>query len=258
MSFSPNTLRFNDITRGRDPEYEEIHKFGTYDNIGGTFVPIARQGVYATPTTATALEIVSTSASDTGGGTGARSILIEGLDASWGSLSQTVGTLGLSPVPIFTDLTRAFRMSVSDSGTYASQIAPSHVGTITLREAGGGPTWLQIESTIFPRGHSQCGAYTVPIGKSAIVFPHYISVDSNKTANVIFFNREGTNIVTAPYSAMHADFEFVGLTGFNSAIDTTSPQGPFIGPCDIGYMGRFSTGTGSISVDFEILLYDEA
>lgn len=256
MSFSPNTLRYTDITRGIDPEYEEIHKFGTYDNIGGTFVPIARAGVYATPIAATALEIVSTSANDTAAGTGARSITIEGLDGSWLRVNQTIPTNGLTPVPVPIDLIRGFQMYVEDSGTYASQAAPSHVGTITLRGAGVGPTWLQIESTVFPRGHSQCGAYTVPIGKSAIVFPHYISVDSNKTANIIFFNRAETNIVTAPYASMHADFEFVGMTGFNSAIDTTSPQGPFIGPCDIGYMGRFATGTGSISVDFEILLYD--
>lgn len=256
MSFSPNDSFWLNVTRGLIEEYDEVHKFGTNDAVGTTFVPIARGGLYQTPTAAVALEIVSSSASDTVAGIGARTVKIEGLDAGWNYISQTVNTNGLGAVSVPISLTRGFRMKVEDSGSYATQVLGSHVGDLTLRTAGAGPTWLLIPTAGFPRGQTQCGVYTVPAGKSAVVYPHYLSVDSNKSADIIFFTRDKADIVAAPFVSMKAELELVGVTGFSLAIDVASPQGPFIGPVDIGYMGRFGTGTGAISVDFEIVQYD--
>ena len=90
MSFSPNDNFWINITRGLIDEYEEIHKFGTSDAVGTTFVPIARGNVYQTPTTAQALEVVSTDANDTAAGTGARTVTVIGLDSTWQEITQTV------------------------------------------------------------------------------------------------------------------------------------------------------------------------
>lgn len=256
MSFSPNDNFWLNITQGLIEKYEEIHKFGTSNNVGTTFVPIARGENYQTPTSAQVLEIVSTSANDTVAGTGARTVTIEGLDASWNRVVQTINMNGVTAVTLPTNLIRAYRMYVEDSGTYATQTTGSHAGLITLQGTGGGVVWMQIPITDFPRGQSQCGVVSIEIGKTAVIYPHYLSVDSNKSADIIFFIREEINRVTAPFSSMKASLELVGVSGFDIAIDVAAPQGPFVGPCDIGYMGKFGTGTGSISVDFEIIQYD--
>lgn len=256
MSFSPLDNFWLRVARDQISEYTHTHKYGTYEAVGTTFVPIARGGVYQTPTAAASLEIVSTDANDTAAGTGARTVTIIGLDANWNEVTQTVSMNGTTAVALGTDLIRAYRMYVATSGTYGTATAASHAGTITLQGAGAGATWLIIYSTNFPRGQSECGVYTVPTGKSAIVNFHYISVESNKPATIVFLQRLNADTVTAPYTAVRAAYELGGLEGYASLIDTATPQGPFVGPCDIGFMGRFATGTGSISCEFEILIYN--
>jgi len=248
-----------EITRGLNPTYTETHKFGTYEAVGTSFVPIARGGVYATPIAATALEVVSTSANDDGSpaGTHAHEVTIIGLDSSWAEVSQTVTLNGTTPVALGTNLIRAYRMYVSISGTYATQAAGSHEGAITLQESGAGPAWLQIYATDFPRGQSQCAVYTVPTGKTAVIIPHYISVDSNKSADIVFFQRPLADDVTTPFTGiMRAGFELVGVSGLATLEDSSAPLGPYVGPCDVGFMGKVSGTTGSISANFEIVLYD--
>ena len=258
ISRYPETLKdFNvELAAGNLTKYSVIHKFGTNENVGTSFVPISRGGVYQVPTTATALEVVSSDANDTAAGSGARTVTIIGLDSNWVEVSQTVSMNGTTAVAIPTSLTRVYRATVATSGTYANAAAGSHAGTITVQGAGGGATWLQIYFTDFPRGQSQCGIYTIPSGKTGVVYFHYISVDSNKSADVVFFRRENADTVAAPYSAMKANIELIGLSGIINLLDSASPQGPFVGPCDIGFMGKFGTGTGGISVDYEIVLYN--
>ena len=255
MSYSPNSNFWVNMARGFYPEYNEIHQFGVHAAIGTTYTPICYSGIYQTPTTATALEIISSSAADTAAGAGARTVTIEGLDSNWDYISQTVSMNGLAAVAIPTSLTRVTRASVATSGTYATAAAGSHVGDLTIRVAGGGATWAIISVTGFARGSTTIGAYSVPTGKSAIVYPHYLSVESTKAGDVIFFYRSDIDTVAAPYSPMIEQFELVGAIGFSSLLDNATPLGPFVGPCDIGFMGRVSVGTGAIAIDFEILEY---
>ena len=257
MSYSPNVLRWLNITRGLDSEYSEIHKFGTNEAVGTSFVPITRQGIYQVPIAATALELVSDDVNDTSAGTGAQTVTVIGLNSSWAEVSQTVTMNGTTAVALATDLIRVYRMYVATSGTYATQSAGSHVGNITLRVSGAGATWAQIHATDFPRGQTQIGVYTIPTGKTALLSLHYISVDSNKSGDLILFHRALTDDVTTPYTGiMRAAFELVGVSGFVNLVDSAAPQGPFVGPCDIGFMGKVATGTGSMSVDFEMILYN--
>ena len=256
MSFSPLDDFWLRVPRDQISEYSEVHKFGTNEAVGTTFSPIARGGVYETPTTAQALELVSTDANDTSAGSGARTVRVIGLDSNWDEVTQDVTMNGTTAVALSTNLIRAYRMYVLTSGTYGSATAASHAGTINLQGSGGGSIWLEIYPTNFPRGQSQCGVYTVPNGKTALVYFHYLSVEANKPATVVFLQRPNADTVAAPYEPVRCAFELGGLQGYASLIDTASPQGPFVGPCDIGFMGRFDTGTGSISVEWEIILYN--
>ena len=256
MSFSPLDNFWMRVARGQITEYTERHVFGTNENVSTTFVPVARGGVYQTPTAAAALEIVSSDANDTAAGTGARTVTIIGLDSTWAEVTQTVSMNGTTAVALGTNLIRVYEMYVATSGSYGTATTPSHLGTITLQGSGGGATWLQIYVGNFPRGISQCGVTTIPTGKTGLINFHYISVESNKPATLVLLSRDNPDTVTAPYIPVTAGFELDGIEGFSSLIDVGAPQGPYVGPCDIGFMARLATGTGAVSVEFEVILYD--
>lgn len=115
-------------------------------------------GVYPWLTAATALEVVSASANDAAAGTGARTILIEGLLADFTEISQTVTLNGLAAVAIPTPLYRINGITCLTAGSNGT-----NVGNITIRDAGGGTT-RGIAPAGFGRNRSS--AFTVPAGKT--------------------------------------------------------------------------------------------
>jgi hypothetical protein len=232
-----------------------ITKFGT-SSIGTNITPVTQSGFYRTPTTTVSLEILSNNSNDTFLGTGGRTIEIIGLDANFNEIVQIVEMNGTIPVSIPIPLIRAYRLSLLTSGTYADQITGSHLGAITLREAGGGQTWALISNSPFPLAQSQIGVTSIPINKTAYMFSRNITVDSVKSADVFLFERQNINDVTIPFTGILKMIQKnIGITGKDSEV-FQSPLGPFKGPSDLGFMGVFGTGTGDISVDFQLLLVD--
>jgi hypothetical protein len=253
MSFSPAQDFSALATRGLT-EYSITHKFGRNENVGTSFEAISLTGDYQMPTTAQALEIVSTSASDTSAGSGARSVTVQGLDGSFNELTQDVVLNGTTAVAITTDMTRINRAYVKESGTYASITAGSHAGDITIRESGGGASWALLSATDYPRGQSELGAYSVAAGKNAMLRIVTVSVDNNKAANVMLVKREGSDVASAPYDPARIVFELGGITG-ESILSTVAPFGPFEGPCDLYFLARVTSGTAEVDIDFEIWEY---
>lgn len=250
----PNMLQR--IMLGEVAGWSYVHKFGAIDNASTTLVPVATAGVYPTPTSATALEIVSSNANDTSAGTGARSITVFGLDANWEEQTETVNMNGTTAVDLANTYTRVYRLFVASSGTYASSTGGSHAGTITLREDGGGAAWAQIGTVGgFSVGQSQIAAYTIPAGKRAWVVSRHVTVETTKSALYVFFQRPNADTVSAPYSAMRAIEVDRGVVSSDGR-EYNPPVGPYVGPCDIGFMGAATSGTADITIDFEILLQD--
>ena len=259
------TFPWLDLSRGLVSGMESIKKFGRNPSVGTTFVPLSIGAVYQTPQSgsATALRIkAGGNANDTAAGSGARSITLEGLDENFLDATEVLATAGASAsaatTTTFTRLFRAYITPDTGSGTYASASAGSHAGAITIENAAGGTDWATIDATNFPKSQSEIGAYTVPSGKTAYVLLDDVTIDSGKTADVIFFQRSNADETAAPYTAMRAQSVLTGLTGGSTDLSGRAvPFGPYVGPCDIGYLGRVSATTGSIAVEFEIFLVDE-
>ena len=193
---------------------------------------------------------------DAAAGSGARGITLEGLDENFAFASETIATNGASASSATTTtFTRLFRAYVSASGTYATSSAGSAAAEIEIENGSGGTTWgfIPYPTSAFPESQSSIGAYSIPAGKSAYVFLDDITVDSGKTADVIFFSREGADETSAPYSPMRAKSVLTGLTGGATDLSGRNvPLGKFTGPCDIGFLGRVSATTGQIAVEFEV------
>ena len=247
------------VSLGNVPGFSLVHKFGASE-LDTTIHPLTQSKTYETPTANTALEFVSDNANDSSSGTGAQEITIEGLtniSGVWTEVTQTLATNGTTSVALTTDLIRLNRWYVSKSGTYATATAGSHQGNLTIRVSGGGTTWSTIINTPFPIGQSQIGVYTIPSNKSAYLLSKNIFTDTSKTADVYFYQRTNADDVTTPYTgAMRLIEREVGIQG-GYVVKTVAPKGPFVGPLDMGFMGKVTSGTAEVACEFELLLVDD-
>lgn len=251
-----------EVERGNVPGYSFIHKFGSNSQANTTLQPVAEGGFYQTPTTAQSLEFVSTNAGDARNGAGMHSLTIEGLDANW--QRQSVNTLahatdGTIAVAISGTWTRVFRAYVTGSGSYANATQPSQLGTVTVRNSGGGVTWATLPQVVsgFGSGQSLIGAYTVPAGCTAFILSLSFSSDvsGTKTTDFHFFKRENAQDVSNTYSGiMRIQESFVGTQRTFFEVHATPDSYP--ANTDIGFM-CVASAASKVSAAFELLLVDE-
>lgn len=139
----------------------------------------------------TLMEVVSTSASDTAVGIGARAVHVYYLDASGAYQSQVITLNGLTPVAIATPIRRVLgSCHVSTVGTNG---AP--VGDISIQSVGGAVVYER-----WPVGgnRSLSCAQTVPKGKVFYLAGWHASVTGGKDCSVFlrasYDENHGTNL----------------------------------------------------------------
>ena len=260
VSMRGKTTPLMNIAKGDYGEAVSIvQKFGSNDSVGTTYTPVTANGSYPTPQVsgATALRVkAGGNAADDAAGAGARAITLQGLDQTGAFASETIDTAGASAsAATTTTFIRLFRAFVASSGTYASQTAGSHAAGMTIENAAGTEDWTSIIVNSFPRSQSLIGAYTVPLGKIALVQKMQVYVDSNKSTDILFFQRSGILQTAPPYDAMRAQVEFPALVG-GEKLDPDSAW-HFDELTDIGFMAKVQSGTAAVSVDFEIVLFNK-
>lgn len=124
-------------------------------------------------TTPTNLEIVSSSASDTALGVGARTVSVLYLDADWKQKTVTMTLNGTTPVALPEPVIRVNTILVTSSG---STTGGANVGNISVRVAGGlGAT---ISYMLAGQGADRSSLYTCPEGCQLDVMAVLISVNS--------------------------------------------------------------------------------
>jgi hypothetical protein len=122
-------------------------------------------GIYVYRTSASILQIVSTSASDAAAGTGARTVFINGLDGSYNEVSETVTLNGTTNVPTVNTYLRVFKMVVVTAGSNQSA-----VGVLTI----------QVGATVYGRvaigdNTTQLAIWTVPAGYTAYLLSSHVA-----------------------------------------------------------------------------------
>ncbi len=150
---------------------------------------------------ASPIDIVSASANDTAAGSGARTLLVEGLDANFDQISETIALDGLTPVQTVNSYIRHHLTSISTSGVYAQTETPSHAGDITLSYSGtADPAGIITDF----EGFSNFGTFgshrTVPRGFIGFLRSLNINTDQNFPSTVAILTRPNANIVTAPFN----------------------------------------------------------
>jgi hypothetical protein len=255
---NPNS-GYLDIPLGQLSGVEQVTKFGSNENVTTTSKgvwTVTAQDELIYPTTGHTIEAISSDANDTAAGTGARTIVIEGLDASMNEISTTLTMNGLTPTTASTEqFFRINRAYVATCGTYGG----SNIGTITVRISGGGNIFLDIPVlTAFSQGAGQSlhAYYSVKAGYYAIMTGFNISSAASKTVNFSFEQRENADQTTAPFTAFRTFFHNHGISGVNPLV----PPLPYVfdEKTDLKTVCVVDSGTAEFGLDFQMILVQKS
>lgn len=199
-------------------------------------------------TSATTVQLRSTSASDTAAGVGARSVRVIGLDTLFTPYSEVVTLAGTSVVTTIGNFIRVTSLELVTTGTYAGLpgVTPptgANVGVITANYTG---TAAVIATMAIQAGIEYNSFFTVPAGMYAGLRLINTVVDAGKTCNLNIYARQGANVVTAPFGPTAITSTRAGITGasnieYNPAIILPEYT-------DIFYMASTSSGSGDVSL----------
>lgn len=147
-----------EIAAGKFTGYLPVNKFGTNGDIDvGTEDIWEVGGTWTPPTSAGTVALVSTSASDTSAGVGARTITVNGLNGSYEDTTETVILNGTTPVNTVNSYMIIHRILVATAGSSSTA-----VGDITATSNGGGTPILA--RILIGTNQSQIAIYQIPSG----------------------------------------------------------------------------------------------
>jgi len=236
-----------------------VNKFGRVLNYGTSIVDVTDLGtpaVYTWLQSPVQLEAISSSADDVATtGTGARTIVVQGLDANFEECEATINMAGLSASTATTQtFLRIHRAYVATCGTYGSTTAGSHIGNITIRTSGGGATHIYLNAATAPVGQSLVARYTIPAGKTGYLTHANFTAAGNKLSDFYLWRRFNADTVAAPYGVKRIIETFNGVSSYLSRewhIPIRLPEKTDIWGSVLG------AGTGSnASVAFDIVMCD--
>ena len=202
------------VARGQIQGHKTLFKFGNNEDINGSLETIwSYGGLYVYPTVATQMKVSSTSANDTSGGTGARTIVVSGLNATYDEVSETVVLNGQTAVLTTTTFIRVFRSFVVTAGTGATAAGTIYIGTGTVTAGVPATVYAQI---VLGENQTLMAIWTVPAGYTLYISRGTFSAASNNAAQYILskfmirpFNGVFRNVadVTVNSSVISYDFE---------------------------------------------------
>lgn len=156
------------VSRGQITNHSRFFEFGINVSVGTAVSTIwTGSATYAFPAAATVMTVSSSSTSDKGtatAGTGARTVLITGLDASYAVISETVTLNGQTAVDTANSYLRINGMKVLTAGSGNTSAGTIYIGTGTVTT--GVPANVY---GIIPLAYNQStqAVYTVPAGYTA-------------------------------------------------------------------------------------------
>lgn len=235
-------LSSQDISEGVTPNLEPLHKFGHNTLVGTTEEDMTDiGGLYVYPSAATAMTVSSTDVNDTLVGSGAQTILIEGLDDNYLEVSHLLNLDGQSGVSIPTPLIR-FHRAIVKSGD--QNIGIIHIGTGTI--TGGVPA-TQYGCITANDGRSQHGLFTISAIKKGYLKRWKVSSSSQKDTDAHLYIRPFGEVFQ-----VHGGIHF-----FDSPFPVTYEDALEISPkSDIAIRASVASGTASMECFWGMRLKD--
>lgn len=164
-------------------------------------------------TSAAAMEIISSSASDTSAGTGARTVTVIGLDTNWDQVVQTVTMNGTTAVSIPTTMVAVNTVVVATAGS-----ANSNVGNLTVRVVSGAVLQSYVAAS---NSISRMGMFTVPRNYKFCPFNFFLNA-----------NKAGGATATVGFDFVFTDANGLAIKGLSQTISNSTGL-PITLPCPV-------------------------
>lgn len=150
------------ISRGHSLGYRTLYKFGYNPDVDTQEETVwGNAGDYVWLDSAVTMFVSSTSADDTGTGTGARTILIQGLDEDYNEIEETITLNGQTQVATQLSYLRIYRSFVTLAGSNEGTSGVIYIGS---SGATGGVPNTTVYASVSIGNQTQIAAYTVPAG----------------------------------------------------------------------------------------------
>jgi hypothetical protein len=198
------------VAQGQIAYHKHVYKFGQNAVVGNSVETIWSQGgLYSYPPSATTMTVSSSNVNDTSAGTGARTVLISGLDGNYNEISETITMNGQTAVTTTNSFIRVNRAIVLTAGSGGANAGIIYVGTGTVTT--GVPA--NIYTTINGDGTNQTlqAFWTVPANYTAYIYQTNISTGNSSNTPAILT----TLLVARPHGGVFNTQEIIVLTDGN-------------------------------------------
>lgn len=244
MSLSVNgTTDYINVSRTLVPGASRIQRTGYNPGVatGETTIWNETTTLVAYPAVATTVTVSSSSANDTSAGTGARTVMLQGLDANYLIISETITLNGQTAVTSTLSYLRIGPLVTLTAGSGGKNAGVVYAGTGTVT-AGVPATIYSSMGVGFNESHQ--AFYTVPAGYTAYILD--ISATSDTAGvEILLYTRTFGGLFTA------RRVNQIGTSGFSR---TNLLPLPVAGKTDIEYRALVATGTAKVSGQMEMLL----
>jgi hypothetical protein len=209
-----------EVTRGTIPSAEVWNKFAYNKDIdtGSPEVIASWGGAFTYLTAASTMSVVSDSIQDDSTGTGARTVLIYGVDENQEHIIEVVTMNGTTPVVTTNSFFGINRVAIFATGT-----SDVNVGTIDVTATTGGSTQAEV-----PAGEGTTQQAIFHVGVKKIFNASYLYINVNKITG------SGSPVVTITgwtyshvTSSKYEVFEWVIDSGVENSILMKPPE-PFV------------------------------
>jgi len=164
--------------------HEPAFRFGWANAVGTTpqtISTVAATGAgYVYPTTASVMKVSSGSTADAAAGTGARTILLAGLDANYNRVSEQITLNGQTQVTTVNSYLRITYTELLSTGSGNAQAGTIYVGTGSATLGVPATVYWQSETTY---NNWSFAGFTVPAGYTAYI-TSYTVTNQSATANI--------------------------------------------------------------------------
>jgi len=233
------------LSSGNVPNYKAIFKFGFNPDINGTEETIwDAGGIYAYPAAAIQMKVSSSSTNDTSAGTGARTVVVSGLDQNWNEASETVSLNGQTEVLTTTTFIRVNRAYVATAGSGGTAAGDIYVGTGTV--TAGVPATIYAKITL-GQNQTLMAVWTVPAGYTGYLFKGNLGTGTPNTNQYLV-----TRFVQRSFGGVFRTAAKVTIQSGELALNFKVPV-TFSEKTDIEARAYSSGSNNFVSADFEII-----
>jgi len=193
ISIFGNTEPFElQVSRGHIEGHRNVTVFGFNSDVDTSQETIWPQGgMIPHPAAALQMTVSSSNANDTSAGTGARTIVVQGLDASYDEVTETVTLNGQTAVTMSSSLIRVNYAYVASAGSGSSAAGDIYIGTGTVT-AGVPATVYQVIK--YDYNSTITAHFTVPAGYIGYLSQGLFSAGQSSGATPV----EGRLLTTGP------------------------------------------------------------